>query len=608
MAIPLQGAGFELRDSSGTVLRSGISDVNGLVDLGNVSPGVYTLVETIVPGGFLRNEPYTVVVAANGDITVNGIPLASFLAENYPYPNISFSKTDSADDALAGAVFSLDDGAGTVLYSTSTIDGIVVFYSIPPGVYTITETQAPFGYITNPTPRTAVVSATGEITIDGNPVSTFTAVNQDGPAMSFIKLDNTGQSLAPVINPVRNGLIPVTGTGVAGSSITVTWPDSSTTDVIVDYTNTWSATPATPLTVGQTVSAIQTTPGMLPSDPAAEIVQQASDIPVIDEVLEGDTTVTGTGVAGSTVAVTWPDGATTDTTVAGDNTWTITPPAALVFGEEISAVQTTTGMLPSLPADTTVQAISPIPVINQIVEDDTQIGGTGIPGSQITITWPDDTSNTTVGVFGTWVFTPPGGFGFTAGEIVTATQTVPGKLESPEATSTVLARSASPTIDTIMDGDTNISGTGVNGSTNTVTWPDGTTGTSIVQVGGTWSDTAPGALLFGEIVSATQTTPGMAESHPTETTVTAVSQTPAFARMRYTDTAINGTGVSGSLLTVTWTDGTTGSTTVLPNSQWSLTVPSAAAFVPWDYLHATQLTPGMLISAEAEGQILGPEN
>ena len=39
MATPLQGVGFELRDSSGTVLRAGISDINGLVDLGNVSPG-----------------------------------------------------------------------------------------------------------------------------------------------------------------------------------------------------------------------------------------------------------------------------------------------------------------------------------------------------------------------------------------------------------------------------------------------------------------------------------------------------------------------------------------------------------------------------------------
>ena len=420
--------------------------------------------------------------------------------------------------------------------------------------------------------------------------------------MSFVKMDNTGQSPAPVIDPVRNGLIPVTGTGVAGSTITVTWPDTSTVDVLVDHNNIWTATPTTPLVVAQIVSAIQTTPGMLPSDPVNEPVQQISDTPVINDIFEGDSAVTGTGVAGSTITVTWMDGATTDTMVAGDGTWTI--PVALAFGDTISAVQITPGMLPSLPANATVQAYSPVPVINRIVEDDVQISGTGIPGARITITWPDvNTPNVTVGPFGTWISAQPSGF--VIGDVVTATQTVSGKLESPEANSTVIARSDPPAIDTILDGDTDITGTGIDGSAIFITWPNGSPGTSIVQVGGTWPATAPEALLFGEIVSAIQTEAGKAESHPTETTVTAVSQTPAFNRLYYTDLAISGTGVAGSQLTVTWVDGTTSSTTVLSNDTWTLPVPSAAAFVAEEFLHATQLTPGMLISAEAERKIDG---
>ena len=234
MATPLQGVGFELRDSSGTVLRTGISDINGLVDLGNVSPGTYALVETSTPSGFLSIGPYMVVVLNNGDITIDGIPLASFLAENFPYPNIAFSKTDIAAAALAGAVFSLDDGAGTVLYSTSTIDGDVVFYTIPPGTYTITEVQAPFGYIADTTQYTAIVSENGDITIDGGPGFEFTVINLDGPALEFTKLDSTLQSTPPVIDPVRNGLIPVTGTGVSGSTVTVTWPDTTTSNAIYE--------------------------------------------------------------------------------------------------------------------------------------------------------------------------------------------------------------------------------------------------------------------------------------------------------------------------------------------------------------------------------------
>ena len=518
MATPLQGAGFELRDSNGTLVRSGISDINGLVDLGNVSPGTYTLLETFVPNGYLRSGPYTVVVLPSGDITINGIPLASFLAENYPYPNISFAKNDSNDGALAGAVFSLDDGAGTVLYATSTIDGNVVFYSVPPGRYIITEIEAPFGYITDSAQYEAIVTEHGVITIDGDPLADFVVVNQDGPALTFTKQDNTAQSVAPVIDPVRNGLIPVTGTGVSGSTITITWPDSTTSDVLVDYRNTWTATPTTPLTVGQDVSAIQTTPGMLPSDSVNEPVQQASDIPVIDDVFEGDTAVTGTGVADSTIAVTWPDGSTTNTTVAGDNTWTIVPPATLVFDDTISAVQTTTDLLPSVPAHTVAQAVTPAPGINQIVEEDPQISGTGISGATVTITWPNSSISTaTVGPFDTWIAIP--NVTLLVGDLVTATQTVPGKLVSPQTTSTVIARSTPPMIDVIRDANTSITGTGVAESTITITWPNGTTSTTTVELDDTWTATAPEPLLFGEIVSATQTTIGMSESLPTNRTV-----------------------------------------------------------------------------------------
>ena len=519
MATPLQGVGFELRDSGGTVLRSGISDIDGLVDLGNVSPGTYALIETSTPSGFLPSGPYTAVVLANGDITIDGIPLASFLAENFPYPNISFSKTDSADDALAGAIFSLDDGAGTILYATSTVGGNVVFYTIPPGTYTITEIQAPFGFLLDTTPYTAVVFENGDIEIDGDPIATFSVVNVDGPALEFTKTDNTPQSAPPVIDPVRNGLIPVTGTGVPGSTVTVTWPDTTTSDAIVDYNNTWTATPTTPLVVGDTVSAIQTTPGMLPSDPATELVQQASDAPVFDDAFEGDTAVTGTGVAGSSISVVWADGANSGGTVAGDGTWSVTSPIPLVFGDVITAYQTTTGMLPSLPANTTVQAYSPAPGINQIVEGDIQVGGTGIPGAEIAITWTDSATTTTiVGPFGTWL--TGSHVTLLTGDIISATQTVPGKLVSPETTTTVVARSAPPAINVIRDSNTDISGTGVAGSTITITWPDGSAGTATVELDDTWTATAPEPLLYGEIVSATQTTPGMAVSLPTTRTVT----------------------------------------------------------------------------------------
>lgn len=191
MATPLQGASFELRDSNGAVLRSGISGADGMVDLGNVSPGTYSLVETAAPASFLIGGPYTVVVAADGSITIDGTALADFEAPNLPYPNVTFLKTDANAAAFAGAVFELSDQAGTTLQATSTATGIVAFPSIAPGTYTLTETSAPFGYIADTTPYTVVVAENGDITVNGNPIDSFSVENAAGPALTFLKVNST---------------------------------------------------------------------------------------------------------------------------------------------------------------------------------------------------------------------------------------------------------------------------------------------------------------------------------------------------------------------------------------------------------------------------------
>ena len=602
MPTPLQGATFELRDSSGTVLLTGISDVAGIVDLGNVSPGTYTLTETSAPPGFIPGGPYTVYVFENGTVEINGIPLADFEAENFPFPNISFLKTDVGSDPLEGAVFELDDLSGTVIQSVSNIDGLVVFYTIPPGTYALKEISAPFGFIPDPTTYVVTVAPNGAITVNGSPIAGFNVINQDGPDLTFIKMDNTPQSPAPVIDPVREGLSSVTGGGISGSTVTVTWPDGSTSDALVGSGNTWTATPPVPLVIGEDVSAIQTVPGMLPSDPATETVQEASDQPTIDEVFEGDATVTGTGIDASIITVTWPNGATGTTPVQGDGTWSIVPPVTLNFGEEIFATQTTGTLLPSLPVDTTVQAVSPAPVINPVPANADMIGGTGIPGASISITWPGPVeTNAVVGPFGTWI--SPVAVGIDVGDVISATQTVPGKLVSPATTTTVLAVSPPPDIDDILDGDTSIVGTGVADATINITWPDGSSGSATLDGTGDWTATAPTALLFNEIVTATQTVPGSAESSPVIATVMAISDPPVINPVQAGDITITGTGVAGSTINITWPNITTSTASVLGNGTW--TAPTQGTLISGQFIDATQTSPGMLESPPTQRMVTG---
>ena len=437
MAIPLQGATFELRDSGGNVLLTATSDASGIVALGNVSPGTYTLVETVTPFGFIPGGPYTVVVSPTGEITIDGIPLADFEAENLPFPNLTFTKTDSVGNPLQGAIFALDDISGTIQYAESSIDGSVTFYGIHPGQYLLSEDTPPFGFLPDPTVYLVEVAQNGAVTIGGNDPAGFTVINQAGGSLTFVKLDLTPDSAVPVLDPVRSGLIPVTGTGVPESTITVTWPDASVTEVLVTPDNTWTALPPAPLLAGETVSVSQTTPNHLPSGQVSEIVQPTSEPPVINEVLAGDADVTGTGIPGSTVTIIWPDGSSDSVTVEPDDTWVAAPPGTLLLGQEISAVQTTPGMLPSLPDTVTVQQISPAPAIDEVHAGDPVVSGTGIAGSTIGIDWPAGApGTTTVGSYGTWIAFPPDPL--VSGQELSVTQTAPGMLTSPPATAAVL--------------------------------------------------------------------------------------------------------------------------------------------------------------------------
>lgn len=74
--------------------------------------------------------------------------------------NISFYKTDAEGKGLPGAQFSLtNDSTNTTMYAASESDGLVQFQQLVAGTYTLTETQAPNGYVTPTTSWKVKVTA-----------------------------------------------------------------------------------------------------------------------------------------------------------------------------------------------------------------------------------------------------------------------------------------------------------------------------------------------------------------------------------------------------------------------------------------------------------------
>ena len=74
--------------------------------------------------------------------------------------NISFYKTDAKGNGLPGAEFTLtNDSTNDIKYATSDKDGLVQFQQLVAGTYTLTETQAPNGYVTSTTSWKVKVTA-----------------------------------------------------------------------------------------------------------------------------------------------------------------------------------------------------------------------------------------------------------------------------------------------------------------------------------------------------------------------------------------------------------------------------------------------------------------
>jgi hypothetical protein len=91
-----------------------------------------------------------------------------------------------------------------------------------------------------------------------------------------------------------------------------------------------------------------------------ESLAEKSEPPTINPVHEDDKTVSGDGVPGSEIVVTFPNGGTATATVDEDGRWTVNVPEGvnLKSGDELTAVQTEPGKTPSDPAKQTVSGNS----------------------------------------------------------------------------------------------------------------------------------------------------------------------------------------------------------------------------------------------------------
>jgi Ca2+-binding RTX toxin-like protein len=394
------------------------------------------------------------------------------------------------------------------------------------------------------------------------------------------------------------GQFTVSGTGVAGDTITLYDGGTAIGSANVGGNGTWSV--GVTFTSGgpQALTATQSSaPGIAGAASAPYTVNVAvPGAPAITSVVAqhpGQYTVSGTGVAGDTIALY--DGSTVVGTanVGGNGTWSIQ--LALAGGSHVltarqssapgitgaaSAASTITVAVPGAPVITAAVAQQPHP-------GQYTVSGTGVAGDTITL-YDGGTMVATaqVGSSGTWSIQNLALLG--GANTLTATQTLaPGIVSAASAPSVVVVPVPAAPVVKVADpqgppppgppqaGRYTVTGTGVPG--DTVTLYDGAivVGTTKVDPDGAWA--IPNVPLVGgaNILTATQTVaPGVTSAASQTFVVTVpVPAPPAItgaSTQQLGQYTLSGTGVAGD--TVMLYDGATliGTANVNGNGTWSI--------------------------------------
>ena len=172
----LDGAKFNIyRD--GQIVGSDVTQNGGIIEVKDVTKGLWSFVETEAPEGYCADStPISVYVD-----TTDGDKQYTVTAENYALPDMKITKRDAmSSKPIAGTVFSIKSVTGS--YSTSVTtgtDGSATLSAIPAGVYVVREESVPEPYIVTNTEQT--------VALRPGKTSEVTFVDYEKPGLEIVK-------------------------------------------------------------------------------------------------------------------------------------------------------------------------------------------------------------------------------------------------------------------------------------------------------------------------------------------------------------------------------------------------------------------------------------
>ena len=189
----LPGANLTVKDASGKVIDSWTSTSKSH-EIKDIKAGTYTLEETQAPNGYvLSSEKIKFTINNNGKITDeagNEISKVVMFNKKIPTTDVEISKRDiTTNNELPGANLTVKDASGKVIDSWTSTNATHKIKGLTEGKYTLTETQAPNGYVLSTETITFKVNSNGQLlNSKGNGIDKVVMYNEKQATPSKVRI------------------------------------------------------------------------------------------------------------------------------------------------------------------------------------------------------------------------------------------------------------------------------------------------------------------------------------------------------------------------------------------------------------------------------------
>ena len=436
--------------------------------------------------------------------------------------------------------------------------------------------------------------------LQGGEEITVTAKDKDGNVSGETKKTVTDATAPnkPSVKGVNSTDKEVTGTAEPGSTVTVKFPDGTTSTGTADDNGNYTVEipDEVKLSGGEELEVTATDKAGNTSDKATTTVadKTAPDAPTADDVNSEDDAIKGKAEPGSEVTVNIPGHDPITGTADDEGNYNIDLPKDLQGGEELTVTaKDKDGNVSGETKKTVADATAPAkPSVKGVNSTDKEVTGTAEPGSTVTVTFPDGTTSTgTADDDGNYTVKIPDDVDLQGGEELEVTATDKAGNTSEKATTTVADKTApdAPTANDVNSEDKQLTGKAEPGSEVTVDIPGHDPIKGAADQDGNYSIDLPTDLQGGEELTVTAKDKDGNVSGETKKTVTDATAPakPSVEGVNSTDKEVTGTAEPGSTVTVKFPGNKTGTATADEDGKYTVEIPDEVKLSGGEELEVT---------------------